>query len=49
MKGVISGLLLCLLAGCHHQARRVDCDRQLQPTNAPAPIAKEPQASAKAP
>ena len=49
MKGVISGLLLCLLAGCHHQARRVDCDRHLEPINAPAPALKEPQARAKAP
>ena len=49
MKSVTLGLLLCLLAGCHHQARRVDCDRHMEPINAPVPAVKEPQTPAKAP
>jgi hypothetical protein len=31
-----------MVSGCHTQAPRVRCDRQLQPINAPAPIVKEP-------
>jgi outer membrane murein-binding lipoprotein Lpp len=35
---------LTLVAGCSTQPRRVDCDEQLQPINAPAPaVAQQPE------
>ena len=33
-------VLLVALSGCHHQAPRVDCDKQLVPINPPAPAVK---------
>jgi hypothetical protein len=40
-------LIVCLviLGGCHTEAPRVRCDRDLQPINAPAPSVKEPSAA----
>ena len=38
-------VFLVMMSGCHTQAPRVRCDRQLQPINAPAPIVKEPSAT----
>ena len=38
-------VFLVMLSGCHTQAPRVKCDRQLQPINTPAPIVIEPEAT----
>jgi uncharacterized lipoprotein len=40
MKALIGLVLLCLLAACSHQARKVDCDKRLTAINPPTPVVK---------
>jgi hypothetical protein len=40
MKRLTMIVFLLASSGCHHQAPRVDCDKRLQPINAPAPAVK---------
>jgi hypothetical protein len=35
-------VLLLVVSGCHAEAPRVRCNRELQPINTPAPAVKEP-------
>jgi outer membrane murein-binding lipoprotein Lpp len=45
---IIAGLaLLSLLAGCSHEAKKVDCDAYVTAINAPTPVLKT-DATAKA-
>ena len=36
---VVTIVLVLLMAGCSAHPKRVDCDAQLRPINAPAPVA----------
>jgi hypothetical protein len=40
MKALIGLVLLCLLAACSHQARKVDCDKHLTAINPPTAVVK---------
>jgi hypothetical protein len=46
MKALIGLVLLCLVAACSHQARKVDCDRHLTAINPPTPVVKAATTSA---